>query len=179
MSAQVHGRWRSSCGTYDVTVSTTCLQSMARLARSHLPREVGTALSGSYSDDGHMASVTGLAPVSPDSRGARFSFYRGARGLFEHFHSLFRSSRGRTHYVGEWHSHPGGAPYPSGTDDRNMFAIARDPHTLCPESILLIFAVAGHREELGVFVYSKGRGRVVLHPVTDELASTRVGCRPT
>jgi integrative and conjugative element protein (TIGR02256 family) len=173
MSARVHSRWRSSCGTYDVTVSTTCVQSMARLARSHLPREVGTALSGSYSDDGHMASVTGLAPVSPDSRGARFSFYRGARGLFEHFHNLFRSSRGRTHYVGEWHSHPGGAPHPSGTDDRNMLAIARDPKTLCPECILLILAIHGQGEDLGVFVYSGNRGRVVLERMPRPLGDPR------
>lgn len=139
---------------------------MRRLAASHFPNEVGTSIVGSYSDDGNHAVLESLAPVTSDSRGARTSFYRGGSGLLEFFRSIFSSSRGRKHYVGEWHSHPGGQPWPSGTDDSNMLGIARDLTAKCPECILVI--VAEHKEaaaEFGVFVYSRTRGRVILSRV--------------
>jgi integrative and conjugative element protein (TIGR02256 family) len=135
---------------------------MRRLAGEHAPREVGTALVGSYSDDGREATILGLAPITPDSRGARFTFHRGTRGLVSFFVDLFRRSKGLSHYVGEWHSHPGGAPSPSGTDDENMLAIARDPMAKCPECVLLILATGQDRAELGAFVYSRIRGRTPL-----------------
>ena len=162
MSRALHSAWRSSCGTYSVLITASCAADMERLATEHAPREVGTALVGNYSDNGHEATITGLAPLTPDSRGARFTFQRGARGLFKFFRSLFHASHGRTHYVGEWHSHPGGDPCPSGTDDENMLAIARDHRAKCPECVLLILASRRNQVELGAFVYSRTRGRVGL-----------------
>jgi integrative and conjugative element protein (TIGR02256 family) len=135
---------------------------MRRLAATHHPNEVGTSLVGTYSDDGHRATVTALAPLTNDSRGARSTFYRGASGLGQFFRGLFTSSKGLAHYVGEWHSHPGGVPTPSGTDDANMFAIASAAEAKCPECILMIVATNGDRAELGVFVYSRTRGRIEM-----------------
>jgi hypothetical protein len=53
-------------------------------------------------------------------------------------------------------------PHPSGTDDANMFAIAREPKALCPECLLVIFATDKERDQIGVFVYSRSRGRIDL-----------------
>jgi hypothetical protein len=71
------------------------------------------------------------------------------------FSSLFKESNGRRHYVGEWHSHPGGAAIPSGTDDDNMFAIAMDPKNRCPECILIIASVISKDVSMRVYVYSR------------------------
>lgn len=142
---------------------------MKELAIEHAPNEVGTSLVGSYSDDGTRAVVRDLAPVSNDSRGSRFSFMRGVQGLAEFFASVFRRSNGLQHYVGEWHSHPGGNPVPSPIDDANQSAIARDIRTECPEAILVIIGgEADAFDDLGVFIYSRTSGRVELEFVTSE-----------
>lgn len=153
--------WRSECGTYTVVLEAQFLTDVVQVARKHYPNEVGSPLVGSYSDDGHEARISGIGPLSPDSRGTRFSFSRGVRGLREFFTNLFKSSKGRVHYVGEWHSHPNGAPSPSGTDHDNMMVIAHDPNAECPECILIIIGISAQSSEKAVYVYSRGKNDVV------------------
>jgi integrative and conjugative element protein (TIGR02256 family) len=162
MKPEIQSSWRSECGRYTVDLERACFDEMVRLGREHFPREVGTAIVGSYSDDGSSARVTGLTPLTTDSRGARTTFYRGVRGLFEFCRDVFRSSGGLVHYVGEWHSHPGGTPDPSGTDDANAMANARDQETRCAECILVILGVNEQDATCRVFVYSRDRGRIDL-----------------
>lgn len=114
---------------------------------------------GGYSVDGHEAYVTGLAPVTPDSRGARASFHRGVVGLHQFLKRLFSASKGRSHYVGEWHSHPGGAPVPSSTDEVNALKIANDSCAECSECILVIVGVHGDVVDVRAYVFSRKRGR--------------------
>jgi integrative and conjugative element protein (TIGR02256 family) len=154
--------WQSESRLYTVVLEGEFLSRSVRLAREHLPNEVGTALYGHYSDDGRVAHVSGLGPLAPDSRGARFSFLRGIRGLQGFFAKLFWDTSGKIHYVGEWHSHPNGAPHPSGTDDENMMAIARDQQADCPEAVLVILGVTPESVSRSVYVYSRARGRVAL-----------------
>ena len=167
MSGAKNGTWRSTCGKYTIHVRRDCIVEMVALARTNAPNEVGTSLVGSYSDDGYTATVTRLAPIAQDSRGARFTFERGARGLMTFFRTVFADSKGTIHYVGEWHSHPGGEPRPSGTDDASMFAIAKNRKALCPECLLVILAIRGEDVRLGAFVYSEKRGRVDLVELTN------------
>jgi len=155
-------RWTSADGRYSVRLEDSFLLEASRLAREHYPNEVGTPLVGEYTDDGTEARVTALGPLTTDSHGTRFTFTRGVRGLRHFFQRLFATSEGRTHYVGEWHSHPGGGPFPSGTDDSNMNAIARHEEARCPECVLVILAVTPTDARSGVFVYSRARGRVTM-----------------
>lgn len=154
--------WASTCGTYTVVLEPRFGRDSAALAREHVPKEIGSALVGRYSPDGKSATVVGMAPVPADSKSYRYGFVRGTRGLREFFARMFAKTRGRRHYVGEWHSHPGGEAEPSPTDDENMGEIARDPDARCPECILVLVALNGDDVERGVFVYSKTRGRVKL-----------------
>lgn len=153
--------WRSECGTYTVVLEDQFLTDVVNVARKHYPKEVGSPLFGSYSDDGHKAHISGIGPLSPDSHGTRISFNRGVRGLREFFTNLFKSSQGRVHYVGEWHSHPNGAPIPSGTDHDNMMAIARDPKAECPECVLIIISIGAQTSEKAIYVYSREKNRSV------------------
>ncbi len=157
-----HSVWRSNDGAYTVTIGRACFGAMLQLAKEHAPTEVGTPLVGSYSDDGHLAHVQSLAPVTHDSQGGRTTFLRGVAGLRDFFRKVFKRSGGMRHYVGEWHSHPGGTPFPSGTDEVNTLEIARDPSAHCPECILVILAFADQDADLGVYVFSRTRGRIVL-----------------
>jgi integrative and conjugative element protein (TIGR02256 family) len=159
-------KWKSADGMYAVHVTKRALNSMVRLAGQHAPREVGTSLVGSYSDDGHAAVVRGLAPLTQDSQGSRFSFLRGVRGIRSFFEQVFRRFRGHRHYVGEWHSHPQASPIASDVDDRNQNAIAHDGNVGCPECVLVILGGdIADAPTLGVYVYSRSRGRVDLVPV--------------
>ena len=156
-------KWVSSCGRYTVTISASCLSEVLSISRKHAPQEVGSSLLGAYSKDGFCASVLGTAPLPSDSRGGRFTFSRGVDGLVFFFLDIFKRTRGRKHYAGEWHSHPGGSVIPSRTDDRNQSAIARNRKTNCPECILVIIGGSyTSRVALGVYVYSRKNGRIDL-----------------
>lgn len=162
-------KWQSNCKQYTILISESCFLKMVELAQAHYPNEVGTSLVGCYSDDGFEASVLDLAPLSSDSKGTLTSFYRGVAGLQKFFVKLRKIFSGKRYYVGEWHSHPNAAPIPSGRDDRNQLAIARDTKTNCPECILVIIGgFLSNFNELGVFVYSRKRGKVILSVVSDE-----------
>lgn len=139
---------------------------MIEMARNHYPNEVGTSLVGSYSDNGFKASILDLAPLTSDSKGSSTSFCRGTSGLRKFFAKLRETFSGKRYYVGEWHSHPNGAPIPSDMDDHNQLAIAKDKKTNCPECILVIIGgVLSNFDKKGVFVYSRKRGKIVLYPM--------------
>ncbi len=157
--------WRSQDGRYTVEVRPDCLSAMVCMAIDNLPNEVGTALFGSYSHQGYCATVIGLAPLSADSKGTPHGFLRGIKGIGRFFATLFRRFRGKRHYVGEWHSHPNGQPWPSSTDDKNQTAICADLDTDCRECILILVGGNLRRKPLfGVFVYSRASGRIDLFP---------------
>jgi proteasome lid subunit RPN8/RPN11 len=159
----VHSKWESTSGRYTVVLEQSCYDEMLRLALTQLPNETGTALVGSYSDDGSQARISGLAPMTSDSKGTPSTFRSGIRGLRKFFAKLMRSQAGLVHYVGEWHSHPGGAPNPSPTDDANSMAIAMDTDYHCPELVLIILGIYHEQTEVRIFVYSRSCGRVDLH----------------
>lgn len=160
-------QWISSCRRYHVNITDACLRKMISASRSALPRETGASVYGSYSVDGFIATVLGNSPVTSDSASALFSFFRGVKGVNTFFSEMFRRTNGKRHYVGEWHSHPGGVVTPSSEDNRTLQAIAADRTTGCPECILLI--VGGditNAPSLGVYVYSRDkRRRIDLHAV--------------
>lgn len=138
---------------------------MLSLSEQHYPNEIGASVYGSYSRDGFEASVLGNAPIPSDSESHRCAFRRGGNGVANFFSNLFKMSHGCKHYVGEWHSHPGGPAEPSGIDDRSLLEIANNRVTNCPECILiLVGGKIDQAPELGVFVYSRVQGRVTLRP---------------
>ena len=164
-------KWQSDCQQYTVLISKSCLLKMTEMAQTHYPNEVGTSLIGCYSNDGFEATVLDLAPLSSDSKGWRTSFYRGTVGLRQFFAKLRETFSDKRYYVGEWHSHPGAAPIPSSTDERNQLKIAKDTKTDCPECILII--IGGTRlnfNEIGVFVYSRKRGKVILSAIQSDFS---------
>jgi proteasome lid subunit RPN8/RPN11 len=163
--------WTSTSKEYTVIVSESCLREIIQMARKHQPNEVGTALVGRYSEDGFTAFVEKLAPLTPDSKGARAAFRRGVVGLKEFFSQLWKSTHPELHYVGEWHSHPNGPASPSSRDDHSQTAIANDSKIDCPEVILLILGGDLQRlPTLGVFVHSRHCGRIDLRPAASGLS---------
>jgi len=157
--------WRSKDGLYRVQINRRCIPRMQRIATQHRPNEVGTPLAGHYEENGHLAVITALGPLPPDSKGGRTWFIRGVEGLQEHFQRLHRRFRGRRYRVGEWHSHPDAHPTASSVDDMNQSELAEDVAEGLEEAILVILGGnLSDKSLLGVYVYSSKRGRVVLAP---------------
>jgi hypothetical protein len=159
--------WTSTCGTYRVRILRRCFRRMQRLAIEHCPNEVGTSLVGQYTPDGHEAIIVTIAPLPADSTLGRWCFTRGILGLREFFESVRRRFRGRRRRVGEWHSHPCVAPIASGTDDYHQTELARSEAEKLSEAILVILGDNLEKKpSLGVYVYSRMRGRIQLIPAT-------------
>lgn len=158
-------RWQSVHPRYCVVIRKQCFFEMLALSKRHAPFETGTSLIGRYADNGWRAIVVGLAPLAKDSKGSRNEFYRGIKGLRQFYRKLFERFHRQRHYVGEWHSHPGGPPSPSGTDRINQNAIAADHDTDCSEAILIILGgQLSSKATLGVFIQSRANGLIRLNP---------------
>lgn len=168
MSFDVPLEWRSECGRYTVHLDAQLLSKISGIARQHLPNEVGSSLSGYYTEDGFDAYVLDTAPVPPDSNGSRTSFERGIEGLKGFFSSLTGNRTSRQHYVGEWHSHPTGGARPSSTDIKSGMDIAHDKNAPCKEIISLILGnINSPILDLSVSVYSARNGVIALSGVRE------------
>lgn len=137
------------------------------------PNEGGAALFGSYSGDGKVAFIEGVAPETKNSESGRYQFKRGASGLAAFFRRLFTRSKGEQYYVGEFHSHPGGTPEPSCTDEQTQYSIARDATSCCEAPILLLVGGTPSVREVAVFVHTRSGVRYVLLQTEDDGRRTR------
>lgn len=168
MISDVPLRWQSGCGKYTVHLNIRLLEKIAKTAQAHFPNEVGSSLSGHYTEDGFDAFVLDTAPVPPDSNGSRTTFKRGTEGLKGFFSSLARNRKIPQYYVGEWHSHPTGGAQPSSIDISSGMDIACDENVPCKEIISLILGNIGSSTvDLSVSVYSVSNGVIILSEVCD------------
>lgn len=145
-----------------VEIGADVLDAIIRMADEAHPLETGAALYGSYSADQRLARVEGLAPAPQDSKRGRFHFHRGVLGLAGFFRRLFRQTKGEAFYVGEFHSHPGGASSPSLQDDAAQFGIASDPDCHCQSPLLVIVGGRPEVRTIGVFVHTRDGERFVF-----------------
>ena len=163
-------KWLSDCHRYTVTIDKKCLGKMLRIASLSHPAEIGGALIGRYTDDGFDAFIISATRPPGDSYSQRSTFIRGARGLAKFFLRLYDKFAFGLHYVGEWHSHPCGLPNPSGIDDESLMRISRYDKANCSEPILIIVGGSPNMgRKLGVYVYSRARGRIRLTPTGDDI----------
>lgn len=97
--------------------------------------ETGGILIGRHDADGWMAEVVEATTKPPGSRAGKWWFHRGNVGLGDLLAARWDSGY---HYLGEWHSHPGGSTEPSDTDKRSMRKIAADDAYQCPQPVLIV-----------------------------------------
>ncbi|MFN8578868.1 MAG: Mov34/MPN/PAD-1 family protein [Candidatus Sericytochromatia bacterium] len=149
-----------------MNITSDCLIKIINIAKSAHPKEIGSSLIGYYSKDGFDAYITNIVEISNDSKGTNNRFIRGTKGLKKFFSQL--KSTQNQHYIGEWHSHPDYYSIPSNIDDNSQFDISNNEKVNCPECLLLIIGGDFFKEpSLGIFVYSKVKGRINLNPDTE------------
>jgi integrative and conjugative element protein (TIGR02256 family) len=88
--------------------------------------EAGGLLLG-YRRGPHIEILTASTPGKKDYR-SRYSFDRMDQSHQDLASSLWRSSHGLIHHVGEWHTHPEPFPVPSSIDERNWKRLAIERH---------------------------------------------------
>jgi proteasome lid subunit RPN8/RPN11 len=137
-----------------VWLSPYAITTMLTAANSAGRRETGGILIGRYSSRGWIADVVEATPKPKGSRSGWFWFQRSSTGLATLLEERWRNG---LHYLGEWHSHPGGQPVPSGLDIRAMRAIACDGSYCCPAPILVILGSANSIWSFSATLFREGQ----------------------
>jgi len=107
------------------------------IAAEFAPLETGGLVLGRYTARRTVLTATALLPPPPDSLHGRTDFVRGVVGVREAIRDA-RMEDSTVYVAGEWHTHPGGAPTPSGTDHRHMRGFAWRGLFGCRSPVLLI-----------------------------------------
>lgn len=100
--------------------------------------ETGGPLFGYLS--GSDVVVTHALAVGIRSRRRRSSFEPDPREVTALVKNVHDVSDGRLRYVGSWHTHPGGDPTPSPTDQAALLRLSRDEVLTLPQPTLLVAA---------------------------------------
>jgi integrative and conjugative element protein (TIGR02256 family) len=114
---------------------------LARFARLPArPWEVGGWLLGWWADSRSSLFVTHATP--PASRGTPFGVTISGKGHRPYFDAAWEASGGTVTFLGDWHTHPGGPPLPSGRDRLAAQSLAEDVDFQTPEPLIAIVGTA-------------------------------------
>lgn len=157
--------FRSMDRAFGLSLGSPIYKKILADSKAHRPFETGGVLIGRYVAENETALVTSVV-TPPDSRRGRAWFERGTRDLGSSLRALWaRPADRRDYYLGEWHSHPGGAALPSPTDLQQMQSIAQTESYQCPEPILLILGGDEGRWVAAAYVFPRNLPWVRLIPI--------------
>lgn len=120
-------------------------------------REIGGILMGE-----HVAEATfRVLDLTIQSKGGNaFSFVRQLRAALNSLSAFFHRTRRdyrRYNYLGEWHSHPRFATWPSSTDSATMWEIMDDSRVGAYFVVLLIVRLDNQQLKANAFLYMPAR----------------------
>ena len=107
---------------------------------NHKP-EAGGILIGHYLEDNNY-SITDVSSPSELDKSSRFNFTRSKKNAQKIINKIFKDSKGKKIYLGEWHTHPEHHPSPSATDLNEWHKICRQRQTP------MVFLIVGWSGEL-------------------------------
>lgn len=161
MDEKIAAVFQAQRAVVEVRLTDGALRLIEKEALASPNNETGGILIGRYEIDGNTAVVTAATEKPADSSSGRAWFQRGISGLTARLRARWASGE---YYVGEWHSHPGGGPNPSGNDIREMRSISIDACYKCPKPIMIIAGTSGQHVRISVSVLESGR-LIRLEPV--------------
>lgn len=121
-----------------VQIPRTLFDAIFTAAGQAKPREAGGVLMGNHVGSAGSRRVTELVDGGPDASATRTSFNPDQQFQQSEVDKLFAKHDGNIEYLGDWHSHPGGVPYPSATDRGALKRIRAALDARCAEPIMLI-----------------------------------------
>jgi len=132
-------------------------------AQYQFPNETGGIIVGAYTAALDCALVESFTAEPSDSRSKRSWFRRGTKGLSS---ILGRAWKRKKYYIGEWHVHPGGQPFPSSTDKAQMRQVIASNKYDCDCPILVIIGFTSYGDwSIGVFAFATNGNFKTLEPI--------------
>jgi integrative and conjugative element protein (TIGR02256 family) len=101
---------------WQVRLRAGLVEVMQGMMSKAAPNETGGILVGAANLKRRIVYVTRVLPEPPDSEGTPYAFVRGIEDVPEVVKEIEEVTGGMLGYVGEWHTHPKGAPRLSETD---------------------------------------------------------------
>ncbi|MEQ3340641.1 Mov34/MPN/PAD-1 family protein [Clostridium butyricum] len=133
-----------------ITVSKESINTIYKFCNKSYPNESGGILIGKYADSLTAEIVTIVGP-SKDSKSWKTRFTRGTKGTNKLLKEYWDQG---LYYLGEWHFHPNGTPFPSDIDANTMKSIANNSNYNCPEPILIIVSGSHNNYHQKSYLYS-------------------------
>lgn len=160
MAAAGGYRFRSADGRFEVEIPAVPLRAMVgHAAASGWQTETGGILIGRYKDGHRTASILEVTGPPAGSSWGRTWFRRGGGDIDALLELRWRQG---IYYLGEWHTHPNGTPYPSADDLRTMQRISAQPSYACPEPILVILGGRSTDWQLNAVILADGNPIVMM-----------------
>lgn len=150
-------------GCFEFIIPLKYFKNISKEAIACSPNETGGIFVGCYDKDFHSARVSRLLFNKRD-KGFFAKFVREGEKLTKLLNKIWRASKGKEYYIGEWHSHPKCSPLPSDIDSSNMIDMAKKKEEECRRPILAILGeeMKDYRRDLVVFVYPNEKEMVRL-----------------
>lgn len=102
------------------------------------PWEIAGWLLGYWRADGRTVVVTHATP--PGRRGTPFGITVNAERHRPLFDAAWDASAGQVTFLGDWHTHPGGAPLPSARDRQALTQLVEEPDYQTETPLIAIVA---------------------------------------
>lgn len=131
---------------------------MAAEAADRAPRETGGMLLGYISPSTSPEEIVIEAVIGPGPAAVHepTRFEPDSAWQQAHLAQMYERSGRTTTYLGDWHTHPGGAALPSRRDQRTARAIARSKAARAPQPLMLILASDEDDWSVAAFRYEAG-----------------------
>lgn len=118
-------------------IARRLVSEMVHEANAKAPLETGGVLLGV--SDGANIWIDAVIGPGPGAVHRRMSFSPDAGFQEQQITEFYEASGRRATYLGDWHTHPGTAPYLSWRDRRTLRAISRTPSARQPTPLMLVF----------------------------------------
>lgn len=120
---------------FGLRLPVNSLNQMIKYCIKCYPNETGGILIGSYNRSRDCAIIENISGPPKDSKHKKSWFKRGIHGLQKKLEKYWKINK---FYLGEWHFHPNGEPFPSDPDTIQLKKIAESNNNSCSEPILII-----------------------------------------
>lgn len=151
---------RALCKTQAVVwLSKSVLCQLAAEANRMAPLESGGVLLGYHAESGE-AVITDCRGPGPNAVHERFYFLPDQEYHAREIKDAYERSTRRLHYLGDWHSHPGGTAKLSRSDRSTLKRIASFPPARAPRPLMLVIAPGPTWNPV---VYEGGLSNGLLH----------------
>lgn len=156
--------------TRSVWLPKRLLTDMRTNAVGYLPDETGGMLLGyTRASRRHLDFVvTGLVAAGPNAQHKPNRFVPDGDWQQAKLERAYCDSHQVTSYLGDWHSHPGGRPRPSGIDRRTSARVAASRPARAPIPLCLILGPRAGWFDARAYTFERRRFHVAELLVTDE-----------